>query len=161
MKRNNRQFYIMVDFCNNTSLNNKLSIMNMIDELDVNDRVGKLAIKLGYNNPVDSSLIRMISDRFTNLYYVHIKDQNDMIENTIHNQFVLLIKKKTLLRFKLKLQNNNESRKRQKRLIKSYNRCMLYQKYLSELEYYFDRTTKSASTSIHIDDLIDEVDRWY
>lgn len=53
-KQNDEQYQIWIDFYyNNTSLDFKIKVIEMIDELEVNDRVGTIWIGINSDNIID------------------------------------------------------------------------------------------------------------
>jgi len=58
----------------------------MIDELNVNQKVGQIFIKISNENPIDIEIIRMmINNKYHNLYWIWILDCNNSMDNNIHD----------------------------------------------------------------------------
>jgi len=65
----------MIDFnFRNTSLKSKLRMINMIDELNVNNRVGRIILKLINESPINTEILTIMTGRYSNVYYICIDD---------------------------------------------------------------------------------------
>jgi len=60
--------------------------MNMINELNVNYKVGRILIKLNKNNPINEEIIRNMINRYKNVYCIVVLDRSESINNSIHYQ---------------------------------------------------------------------------
>ena len=60
----------------------------MIDELDVNHKVGSIYIKLIQDNPINTEILKTMTRRYQNAYNVGIKDYSDNIDNDVHSQLM-------------------------------------------------------------------------
>jgi len=69
----------------NSSLEYKIEVMNMINELNVNHKVGEISITLSNNNPINEEIIRMMISNYDNVYSILVYDYNDSIDNNIHD----------------------------------------------------------------------------
>jgi len=59
--------------------------MKTIDRLNVNDKVGTVAIRIDDNNPMNREIIEMMIDNYKNVYCISICDSNDLVDNGIHD----------------------------------------------------------------------------
>jgi len=76
----------MIDYADDTSLEYKMEAMNMINELNVNHKVGGIGIKLDNENPINEEIIRMMNNNYNNLYSIGVFDYNDSVDNIIHDK---------------------------------------------------------------------------
>ena len=70
-EQTNQQYKIWINFYNNSSLSDKLKIIKMIDELNVNQKVGIVGIMIKNRNKsrlIDEEIIRIIIDSYQNIY---------------------------------------------------------------------------------------------
>jgi len=67
----------MIDYNDNSSLESKMKMMNMINELNVNHKVGMIWIKLNNNNPINEEIIRMMVNSCNNVYDIAVDNYND------------------------------------------------------------------------------------
>jgi len=58
----------------------------MINELNVNYKVGRILIKLNKNNPINEEIIRNMINRYKNVYCIVVLDRSESINNSIHYQ---------------------------------------------------------------------------
>ena len=63
-----------------------MEVMKMINEMNVNQKVGGIRIILSYDNPINDEIIRMITNSCNNVYYIIVVDYSDSVDNMIHNQ---------------------------------------------------------------------------
>ena len=57
----------------------------MIDTLNTNRKVTILGIILISNNKWNSEIVRLIINRYTNVYTIHIYNNNYQVDHQIHN----------------------------------------------------------------------------
>ena len=76
----------MIDHRHNTSLEYKMEVMKMINELNVNHKVGIIGIILRNSNPINDEIIRMMINNYKNVYYISVYDENDSVDNMVHDQ---------------------------------------------------------------------------
>jgi len=63
----------VIDYCDyNTTLEYKMEVMKMINELNVNQKVGIIWITLSNDNPINEEIIRMMTNRYNNVYYIRL-----------------------------------------------------------------------------------------
>jgi len=62
-----------------------MKVMNMINELNVNHKVGTILIKLRNDNPINEEIVRMMTNSCNNVYWIVICDYNDSVDNMVHN----------------------------------------------------------------------------
>ena len=59
--------------------------MKMINELNVNQKVGIVFIRLYNDNPINEEIIRMTINSCNNVYAIYVYDCTDSIDNNIHD----------------------------------------------------------------------------
>ena len=52
--------------------------------MDVNYKVGELSIKLNKNNMVNEEIVRLMLEKYHNIYSIVIYDDNEWPDNRIH-----------------------------------------------------------------------------
>ena len=52
-------------------------MMEMINTLNANSKVGGLEIRLDSDNRWNDRIVRMMMDRYTNIYWIIVYDDND------------------------------------------------------------------------------------
>ena len=64
-EKKNEQYRIVIDFfTHNTNLDFKMRVVNMIDELNVNHRVGVIRIGFHIDNVINEEIIRIMIKRY-------------------------------------------------------------------------------------------------
>lgn len=58
--RDNKQFQICVDFNYSSCLEDKISIIEMIGDIKMDEKIGKLEIVAKENNPVNEKLLELV-----------------------------------------------------------------------------------------------------
>jgi len=58
------------------SIDSKMDVLRMIDILDANSKVGEVSIGLRSDIKWNSEILRMIIDRYTNVYTIYVRDDN-------------------------------------------------------------------------------------
>ena len=66
--------------------------MKMINELNVNQKVGRIWIELTNNNPINEEIVRNMTNTYNNVYQIGVYDQNDSVDNSIHDQIKQLVR---------------------------------------------------------------------
>ena len=59
--------------------------MKMIDELNVNQKVGEIGIGISNTNPINEQIIRIMINNYKNVYNIYVIDITDSVDNSIHN----------------------------------------------------------------------------
>lgn len=59
-------------------------VLGMINTLNANMNVGWIMIKVDISIEQNSEVVRMMVDRFTNVYYIAVVDENDKIDDGVH-----------------------------------------------------------------------------
>ena len=85
----------------------------MINELNVNHKVGIIEIDLRNSNPINDEIIRMMINNYKNVYCIDVCDRNDSVDNMVHDQIKQLVRQSIVIRFGLSfcggdLFNNND-----------------------------------------------------
>jgi len=57
----------------------------MIDEYNVNHKVGMLSIKCKNSNPVDQEVLMTMVSKYQNVYSLIISDYNHTVDRVIHD----------------------------------------------------------------------------
>ena len=142
-----KEYRILIDFdCfSPSSMEQKIELMNMIDEAGVNERVGEIYVALHNDNPIDSELIKRINRQWKNLYMIEIDDRLDSVDEERHNKLKEMVEEKKLLGFKLgfsysQLFNSEDGLK----LTKEYNSIIKRQEDMEELFYNHKRINEFA-----------------
>ena len=61
----------MIDYwSSDTTLEYKMEIMKMTNELNVNHKVGIIYIRLNYNNPISTEIIGIMTNNCNNVYNI-------------------------------------------------------------------------------------------
>ena len=99
--------------------------MKMITQLNVNQKVGGIAIKLRNSNPINDEIIRMMINNYNNVYCIYVFDYNDSVDNKVHNQIKQLVRQSVIMGFILRFEdgdlfNNNDGLQ----LMKEYNQII-------------------------------------
>jgi len=58
----------------------------MIDQLDVNHKVGILKFAISNDNPFDSELLAKMAKNYRNVYHIYILDRCNYLKSEIHDQ---------------------------------------------------------------------------
>ena len=98
--------------------------MKMINELNVNNKVGRILIKLSNNNPINQEIIRMMTNRYYNLYGIYVFDYNNSIDNNIHDLIKQLVRQSIVIRFTLSFYGNLYNSDDGLQLLKEYNQIV-------------------------------------
>ena len=67
------------------SIDNRMNVLAMINTLNSNKNVGTVNIRLSRDIRWNDEILRMMIDRFTNVYYINVADFNDNIDDRVHN----------------------------------------------------------------------------
>jgi len=59
------------------SIDNRMSVVRMIDRLNANKNVGVVWIRLDSSMEWNNEILRMMVDKFTNIYHINVWDWND------------------------------------------------------------------------------------
>ena len=74
-EQKNEKYQIVIDFySNNTSIEWKRTVINMVDRLNVNHKVEMIAISMKEDNPIDREIIRRMDQKYKNIYGLGIHD---------------------------------------------------------------------------------------
>jgi len=95
-ERNKQNYRIEINFYDNSSIEYKMQVMEMIHQMNADKKVGRMWIRLNRkvgwiknifvkNNPVDEKVLKTMINRYTNLYNVVIDDWNDQVDSKLHN----------------------------------------------------------------------------
>ena len=56
------------------SIDAKMSVIEMINRVNANSNVGTVNIKLHSSNEWNSEIVRLIANRYTNVYAIYVND---------------------------------------------------------------------------------------
>ena len=84
-------YRIELTFRYNASLDQKIKLIDIIDEIQVNHKVGEVWIEINDENPFSVDFIESINKRYKNLYHIWIIDKSLNINQEIHNGLKKLI----------------------------------------------------------------------
>ena len=83
-EQENEKYQIYIYFCYDSTIQQKKTLINMIDKLNINHKVGKIWINIKQNNIFDKETIRIMNDKYINTYYLNLHDFNDSIDNSMY-----------------------------------------------------------------------------
>jgi len=63
-----------------------MEALKMINEMNVNHKVGTIRITVSNSNPINEEILRMINNRYNNVYEIVVYDNNDSVNNMVHDQ---------------------------------------------------------------------------
>ena len=75
--------------------------MKMINEKSVNQKVGRIRIKLSYNNPMNEEIVRMMNNNYNNVYSIGVWGYSNSVDNIVHNQIKQLVRQSIVMKFSL------------------------------------------------------------
>lgn len=67
-----------------TSLEYKMKLMKMVNELGGDKRVGRVIIRLDSKDEWDEEIMRTMMDRYQNIYHIYVLDYNDSVDSQMH-----------------------------------------------------------------------------
>lgn len=77
----------MIDFQgDDSSVDEKMKMMNMVDELKVNYKVGKVYVRASNDNKLIQEVVQMMVDRYHNVYEIGVNDSNDQVDEEMHDE---------------------------------------------------------------------------
>ena len=62
-----------------------MSVLGMINTLNANKNLGIVGIRLNRYVKWNNEILRMMIDRFNNVYYIDVGDYNNNINDGVHN----------------------------------------------------------------------------
>lgn len=130
-------------YLDDSSLDDKLKIIEMIDRLDINQKVGRIFIKISPNNPINAEIMRTILNNYNNIYRIDIQDGNGSVDNVVHGLIKQLVMKSVLVRFTVLIGGGLEGLG----LLKGYNSVVAKKQYLEYLYYYYGTTINRSTRS--------------
>jgi len=74
----------VIDLDYNTTLAFKMKVIQMIDRLKVNHKVGEIKIKVSGYNRMNREVIMKMVNRYYNVYYILVIDYSGSVDNGIH-----------------------------------------------------------------------------
>ena len=101
-EQNNEQYVIDLSLCDDTSLDFKMKVINMINKFSINHKVGWIRIRLNNNcNEFNQQTLRIMIKNYQNLYKIVLFDNSGSVDIDIYNQIKQLLKQSTVLEFTL------------------------------------------------------------
>jgi len=73
----------------------------MINELNVNHKLGTIWIRLNNDNPINEEIMRNMNNSCNNVYWIVVNDNNNSVDNMVHDQIKQLVRQSTVMRFGL------------------------------------------------------------
>ena len=64
----------------------------MVDELNVNYRVGHISIGFHSDNVINEEIIRIMIKRYQNVYSIYVNNKDNLINSNIHDLIKQLVK---------------------------------------------------------------------
>ena len=98
--------------------------MKMINEMNVNQKVGTIVIGLNDNNPINEEIIRMMNNNYKNVYSIAVSDYNDSVDNEVYNQIKQLVRQSVVMAFMLLFNGNLKHSDNGLQLFKEYNQII-------------------------------------
>ena len=124
-KQKNEEYNIWINYLNsNTSLEYKMEVIKMINELNVNQKVGRIGIKLRNSNPINEEIIRIMANSYKNVYSIAVFDHNDSVDNINHDQIKQLVRQSVVMGFMLVFRGNLNNSDDGLQLLKEYNQII-------------------------------------
>jgi len=66
------------------SIDSKMVVLGMINRLECDSNVGSVEITLSSSNEFDDGIMRMMMNRYSNLYWIRVYDNNYQVDSRIH-----------------------------------------------------------------------------
>jgi len=79
-------YKIVIDFeDHNSSLDDKLKMIEMVNQMKVNHKVAKLWISIDKGNMIDKEIMQKMIERYDGLYEINVNDCLDQVDS-VHDQ---------------------------------------------------------------------------
>ena len=76
----------------------------MVDRLNVNHKVGWIQIKMSEGNKINEKTIKMMNQKYKNIYRISIYDINNRsIETSFYQELIEMVEQKRLLKLSIQL----------------------------------------------------------
>ena len=80
------------------SMGYKKAIMDMINRLDVNHKVGRVQANImSFENVFDEEMIKTMNQRYKNIQDICIFDSSDSIDSNLYDEWLAMVEQKPLL----------------------------------------------------------------
>ena len=135
MEQKKQKYRIWIDYYNNSSIEQKNEVIDMIDRLNVNHKVGWIRIRMNQDNPINQQMIRMMNERYQNINELIIYDENESIDDSVYQEWIAMIEEKTLLRFGIVFNDSLESSDEAFNWMKRINQKIKEKKDMEQLRY--------------------------
>ena len=100
-EQNAVDYRIKIEFGYDSSLDNKMSLIEMVQQLDVNHRVGKLILYFNDSSKFNGEMVRVIMEKYHNIYHIEINDWSNSLDKKVYESIKELLAKSTLTVFEL------------------------------------------------------------
>jgi len=67
------------------TIDRKMSVLKMIDIANSNSNVGTIRISVHSKNQWNSEILRLMTNRYPNVYYIEIIDWDNHIDHQVHD----------------------------------------------------------------------------
>jgi len=67
------------------SIDDKMSVLRMIDTLNANSKVEEVVIEIHSDNQYNDKIITRMMNNYSNLYSITMHNWNDQVDRNIHN----------------------------------------------------------------------------
>ena len=57
-----------------------MRVIEIIDQMNLSEKVGKIAIKFGNNNPTNNKMIQQIHSKYKNIYSIRVDDISNRLD---------------------------------------------------------------------------------
>ena len=137
-------YKIVIDFeDHNSSLDDKLKMIEMVNQMKVNHKVAKLWISIDKGNMIDKEIMQKMIERYDGLYEINVNDCLDQVDS-VHDQIKQLVRQSTLLSFQLVFYGELYENEQGMDLMKQYNVMIGQKQYLDHLNYQHSWIEKSS-----------------
>ena len=83
-EQDNENYRISVCFNNSDSLDSKMKVVKMIDEMNVNHKVAILTIGINDSDTLNEELIKMMIGKYKNVYKIEVNNWGHLINKKVH-----------------------------------------------------------------------------
>lgn len=74
----------MINFHNLTNLAYKLEVIKMIEQFEVDKKVGRIDIRLHNDNGWNEEVLLKMIEKYKNVYLIYLGDWNNVVDNRMH-----------------------------------------------------------------------------
>lgn len=117
-------------YSQNINLYQKQKLIELIDQMNANDKVTELIIEVNQKEWLNIDLLKKVDQNFRNLHSIFIYDDTGKVKKQIHDYLAEIVGKKLLLQFVLVFNGLLYNDKGGINLMKQYNDKVKKQDYL-------------------------------